>query len=116
MATRVDRRAGHRARRVAATPTRGRSSSTSTRSCCCCATSTTSGSAHCAARRWAPPIDAFAGLVGDGDSGRLRADLVFAMLAGVFQLRGLLPDEPLATADPDVLAREIIGVVEHLTG
>ena len=61
-------------------------------------------------------IDAFAGLVGDGDAGRLRADLVFAMLAGVFQLRGVLPDEPLATADPDVLAREIIGVVEHLTG
>src|SRR6478609_6515763 len=61
-------------------------------------------------------IDAFAGLVGAGELGRLRANLVFAMLAGVFQLRGVLPDEPLATADPDVLAREIIGVVEHLTG
>ncbi|MFC6341471.1 TetR/AcrR family transcriptional regulator [Nocardioides hankookensis] len=61
-------------------------------------------------------IDAFAGLIGGDDTARLRADLVFALLAGVFQLRGVLPDEPLATAEPDVLAREIIGVVQHLTG
>lgn len=61
-------------------------------------------------------IDKFAGLIGDGESTRLRADLIFALLAGVVQLRGVLPEEPLATAEPEVLAREIIGVVEHLTG
>jgi AcrR family transcriptional regulator len=60
-------------------------------------------------------IDKFAVLV-PGEGSRLRADLLFALLAGVVQLRGLLPEEPLATADPDVLAREIARVIEHLQG
>lgn len=60
-------------------------------------------------------IDKFAGLVG-GDDARLRADLLFALLAGIVQLRGLLPDEPLATADAEVLAGEIARVIEHLRG
>jgi AcrR family transcriptional regulator len=61
-------------------------------------------------------IDGFADLLGGGETARLRADLVFALIAGVVQLRGLVPGEPLATVEADVLAGEIIGVVQHLTG
>lgn len=61
-------------------------------------------------------IDRFAGLVGDGDDARLRAGLLFALVAGVVQVRGLLPDEPLATVDTEVLALEIGRVMEHLRG
>jgi AcrR family transcriptional regulator len=60
-------------------------------------------------------IDRFGDLVG-GDDARLRADLLFALVAGIVQLRGLLPDEPLATADPAELAGEIARVIEHLRG
>jgi AcrR family transcriptional regulator len=43
--------------------------------------------------------------------GRLRAELVAALLAGITLLRKALPDEPLATTPPDELNDEIKRVI-----
>jgi AcrR family transcriptional regulator len=49
-------------------------------------------------------------------SGRLQAELVAALLAGVTLLRKTLPDEPLATTSPDELSGEIKRVITAILG